>query len=168
MYLKHETIGNIPRTLTPNTSFLPTLQIRAVIWLTIRVPWRPHKRPLPLPLRRRPPIVARKALVSAPVPVSLHQLRIRMRVPEGALPRGLRAAVRRICGGLVHTPDPSDRAVGFVGGFALGVRDFGSGSLLKGCGFGLLELLFGGFGGLFGEFLLGGAGAFGAGAGAVA
>jgi hypothetical protein len=39
--------------------------------------------------------------------------------------------------------------------------------LLEGCGFGELELLFDGFDGLFGEFLLSAAGAFGAGAGGV-
>ena len=69
---------------------------------------------------------------------------------------------------LVLTLDPSNRAVGFEGGFALGVRGFGSGSLFEGCGFGLLEFLFGGFDGLFGDLLLGSAGAFGAGASGVA
>lgn len=69
---------------------------------------------------------------------------------------------------LVLTLDPSDRAVGFEGGFPLGVRDFGGGSLFKSCGFGLLEFLFGGFDGLFGGLLLGSAGAFGADASGVA
>ena len=104
----------------------------------------------------------------APMPISLHQLRIAVLVPVRSLTRGFRAAVRRPPSVLVLTLDPSNRAVGFEGGFALGVRGFGSGSLFEGCGFGLLEFRVGGFEGLFGEFLLGGAGAFGASPGGVA
>lgn len=104
----------------------------------------------------------------APMPVSLHQLRVRTHVALGALLRGFRAAVRWVSGVLVPTLDPSDRSVSFEGGFVLGVRDLGGGSLFEGCGFGLLEFLFGGFEGLFVGCLLGNGGACGIGAGGVA
>ena len=61
----------------------------------------------------------------------------------------------------MHILDESDPPGGFEGGFALGVRDLRGGS-------GDWEFLFGGFEGLFGEFLLGSAGDFSAGAGGVA
>ena len=82
MYRDRERVSRVQQ--RPVSNFLPTLQICAVIWLTIWVPWRPDKGPLHLPLLRRPPIVAREALVPAPMPIGFHALGIAVR-NSGAL-----------------------------------------------------------------------------------
>lgn len=115
----------------------------------------------------RPPIVARKAVVPAPMPIGSRESRITIGIPHRALARGLGAAVRRVtgAGGEIEV---SRLAFVCVLGVALGVRQSSGGLLLEGCGFGELELLLDDFDGLFGEFLLDAARAFGAGAGGVA
>ena len=151
---------------------LSTLQYTAVLehrpWLPRPFTFRILEVSLTLALRRRPPIVARKTLVPAPMPVGFHELGVRMHVAGRALPRGFGPAVRREISWFMLTPDPSQWAVGLEGGFALGVRDLGGFPLLEGCGFGELGLLFDGFDGLFSEFLLDAAGTFGASAGGIA
>jgi hypothetical protein len=147
---------------------LSPLQIRAEIWLMIRVPDRILEDSQPLAIRRRPPIVARKALVPKSMPIGLDALGITVEVAQRALARGFGAAVWRRAGAGVVRFDNPRLAVVCELRMTLSVGDSGGGLLLEGSGFGELEFLFDGLDGLFGEFLLDAAGAFGADAGGVA